>query len=168
MRAVTWIEFSQITSILFKASLPALWVLTLSNSISQPQYNVPVKLTSTSALFPGNIDCYVAASNCQIYTVNATLFKLQSWQGRADMNYRDISLWEREVRFVREYWEYPALSSVRSERPVSWPFCPIWVITPHQGQYVQLQCPYLIFTNLYTSTFLLFRLVLSFEDGEYI
>ena len=73
MRAVTWIESIQITSILFKASLPALWVLTLSNSISQPQYYAALKLTSTSAIFCSVEILSVTDTDCQIYTFNATL-----------------------------------------------------------------------------------------------
>ena len=83
MRAVTWIEFSQITSILFKASLPALWVLTLSNSISQPQYCAAIKLTSKSAIFPGNIDSmlHCIARHCQMSILNSKLLKVQSCHG---------------------------------------------------------------------------------------
>ena len=95
MRAVTWIESSQITSILFKASLPALWVLTLSNSISQPQYCAAIKLTSTSAIFPGNIDSmlHCIARHCQMSILNSKLLKVQSCHGWNEKSkYANMSL----------------------------------------------------------------------------
>lgn len=97
MRAVTWIESSQITSILFKASLPALWVLTLSNSISQPQYCAALKLTSASALFPGNFDCKQSVEPPIVQYRQQMLRYLSFNSGRGAMKYLNISLSKRQL-----------------------------------------------------------------------